>query len=160
MDSGRAAAGLRTVFSVSYGQRLAPNVIAGTWGAAAAAWREDWDGFDVLLGDALANEACANAWATAAITSTAALLRLIEVDAAFLQESSRYQFAEAVTKTLDGDAQGARECITDEINAFGTGVVLGQALGGLTLAAALAADLRDLDVYHLLQRMCSVASGL
>ena len=151
---------LRTVFSVSYGQRLAPNVIAGTWGAAAAAWRADWDGFDVLLGDALADEACANAWATAAITSTAALLRLLEVDSAFLQEVSRYQFAEAVTKTLDGDAHGARECITDEINEFGTGVVLGQALGGLTLAAALAADLRDLDVYHLLQRMCSVASGL
>mgnify|MGYP000194215881 FL=1 len=145
---------------VSYGQRLAPNVIAGTWGAAAAAWRSDWDGFDVLLGDALTDEDCANAWATAAITSTAALLRLLAVDSAFLQESSRYQFAEAVTKTLDGDAQGARECITDEINAFGTGVVLGQALGGLTLAAALAADLRDLDVYHLLQRMCSVASGL
>jgi hypothetical protein len=148
------------VFIVSYGQRLAPNVIAGTWGAAAAAWREDWDGFDVLLGDALENEDCANTWATAAITSTAALLRLLEVDSAFLQESSRYQFAEAVTKTLDGDAQGARECITDEINAFGTGVVLGQALGGLTLAAALAADLRDLDVYYLLQRMCAVASGL
>jgi hypothetical protein len=148
------------VFNVSYGQRLAPNIIAGTWGAAAAAWREDWDGFDVLLGDALENEDCANAWATAAVTSTAALLRLIEVDSAFLQERSRYQFAEAVTKTLDGDSQGARECILGEINAFGTGVVLGQALGGLTLAAALAADLRDLDVYYLLQRMCAVASGL
>ncbi len=148
------------MFNVSYGQRLAPNIIAGTWGAAAAAWREDWDGFDVLLGDALENEDCANAWATAAVTSTAALLRLIEVDSAFLQERSRYQFAEAVTKTLDGDSQGARECILGEINAFGTGVVLGQALGGLTLAAALAADLRDLDVYYLLQRMCAVASGL
>lgn len=145
---------------MSYGQRLASNVIAGTWGAAAAAWREDWDGFDILLGDALESDACANAWTTAAVTSTAALLRSVEVDSAILSGKSRYQFAEAVTRTLDGDTTGARSCIAEEINAFGSGVVLGQALGGLTLAASLAAELRDLDVYHLLQRMCAVASGL
>lgn len=148
------------MISVSYGQRLAPDVIAGTWGAAAAAWRGDWQGFDILLGDALTSETCALAWATAAITSTAALLRLVETDPAFGQGAPCYQFAEAVTRTLEGDTYGARECIAEEINAFGSGVVLGQALGGLTLAASLAADLRDLDVYHLLQRMCAVASGL
>lgn len=125
---------------------MAKKALAGAWGAAAAALREDWEGFDLLIEDGVstAQEACA--WAMAALGGVSAILRHWELPT--------MEWGEAAAHAQAGRMDLAVELLRAQIASNGAGEVVGRSVGQLAVALKVAAALLNEDAETLAQKLC------
>lgn len=125
---------------------VARRTLAGAWGAAAAALREDWSGFDLLIEDGVGNAHEACAWAMAAIGGVSAILRHWEVP--------DLEWGPAMGLAREGRVDEAVEVLRKDILQNGAGEVVGRSIGQLAVALRLAAVILGEDADVLAQRLC------
>ena len=124
----------------------ANEALKGAWGAAAAAVRHDWSGFELLISEGVhtSREACA--WAMAALGGVAVLLKHCDV--------SPDSWGSAVSHVSVGRYSEAVLLLNSQILEHGAGGVVGRTVGQLAAAVSMTALQLEADPEELMQRLC------
>lgn len=127
-------------------REVARQALSGAWGAAAAALREDWEGFELLIGDGVRTSKDACAWAMAAVGGVNAILRHWDIPA--------FEWGTTVQCASEGRIEEAVQRLEDQIRRHGSGAVVGRTVGQLAAAVRVASHYLDEDAELLVQRLC------
>jgi hypothetical protein len=130
----------------SEAQIVARRALTGAWGAAAAALREDWEGFEVLIADGVVDAQDACAWAMAAIGGVSAILRHWDM--------STVEWGDTVMSANSGAMSQTIEQLQQQIRTQGGGAVVGRTVGQLAVAVRVAALHLAEDPDLLMRRLC------
>ena len=131
---------------LSEAQIVARKALTGAWGAAAAALREDWEGFEVLITDGVVDALDACAWAMAAIGGVNAILRHWDM--------STTEWGATIMSANSGAMFDTIEQLQQQIRAQGGGAVVGRTVGQLAVAVRVAALHLSEDPDLLMRRLC------
>jgi hypothetical protein len=134
--------------------RAIQDVLTGTWGAVSCALREDWEGFDLLLNECVWSDERSANWSMAAVGGTAALLKTLRMEREDLLGIAEKYFSRAVFLAVSGESESVVDTLMEDIELYGTGVVVGQAVGQLGMAVELLAESFKLDREPFLRRLC------
>jgi hypothetical protein len=129
----------------------AREALHGAWGAAAAAMRYDWDGFEILIADGVHTKREACAWAMAALGGVAVLLRHCDVSAE--------AWGLALSHISVGEHAKAIVLLNEQILEQGAGGVVGRTVGQLAAAVSMTAAQLGEDPEELIQRLCLDVHG-
>jgi hypothetical protein len=127
-------------------QIVARRALSGAWGAAAAALREDWEGFEVLIQDGVVDAQDACAWAMAAIGGVNAILRHWDM--------STTEWGDTIMSANNGAMSDTIEQLLHQIRTQGGGAVVGRTVGQLAVAVKVAALHLSEDPDRLMRRLC------
>jgi hypothetical protein len=127
-------------------QIVARRALTGAWGAAAAALREDWEGFEMLIADGVIDAQDACAWAMAAIGGVNAILRHWDM--------STMEWGDTIMRANNGEMSDTIEQLQQQIRTQGGGAVVGRTIGQLAVAVRVAAMHLSEDPDLLMRRLC------
>lgn len=136
--------------------RLLVEALQGVWAATAAILRDDWQGFEIVVGTGVETRSRAIAWSLAAVGATCALLRHIEAQTADID----FGWTTALVAAEAGDMHLALVDLTRQARHDGEGFCVGRAVGQMAFAARLVATARGLDEQAFAQRFCRAMAQL
>lgn len=134
--------------------RAIQDILTGTWGAVSCALREDWDGFDLLLNECVWSAERSTNWSIAAVGGTAALLKVLKMDREDLLDVTEKYFSRPVLLAVLGESESVVDTLVEDIELYGTGVVVGRAVGQLGMAVEILTESFKLDIEPFLRRLC------